>query len=167
MDFSKLIDFIKLSPKYYLAIALFSGILLFLPEAYIEYLDLSDFVSQNKNWISLIFLFFLVLFAITAGTKLIKHVSNLIFYRKIIQNGKKRLLDLTYEEKKVLYGYIDDNSRTQYFYAFDGVVLGLEKEGIIIRAYTTGELHNFAFNIQPWAWDFLQKNSNKIFNKRA
>jgi hypothetical protein len=48
MDFSKIIDFFKLSPKTFFGISLATGLLLFGPETIIQKMGLSYFVSQYR-----------------------------------------------------------------------------------------------------------------------
>jgi hypothetical protein len=41
----------------------------------------------------------------------------------------------------------------------DGMVGGLQAERIIYRASSLGQSFDyFAYNIQPWAWEYLNKN---------
>jgi hypothetical protein len=43
------------------------------------------------------------------------------------------------------------------------VVLGLVQEKILYQSSTVGSWRRgFAFNIQPWAWDYLQKHLDLI-----
>jgi len=37
----------------------------------------------------------------------------------------------------------------------DGRVGGLEAEGIIFRSSNVGNIESWAYNLQPWAWDYL------------
>jgi len=76
-----------------------------------------------------------------------------------IYRSKRRLKDLTKEEKKLLRDYIFKDTRTQYLRDEDGVVKGLEYEKIIYPATNVGSiLEGFAYNIQQWAWEYLKRH---------
>ena len=64
--------------------------------------------------------------------------------------------DLTPDERQVLRVYLESDTRTQYLDVQDGVAQGLAQARIIYRASNMGTLTTFAFNVQPWAWDYLR-----------
>jgi hypothetical protein len=67
------------------------------------------------------------------------------------------LRTLTPAEKQVLRGYIDRNTKTQYFQLEDGVVSGLQRCGFLYRPTSMGRMvSGFAFNIKPWVWNYLK-----------
>jgi Super-infection exclusion protein B len=71
----------------------------------------------------------------------------------------KHLRALSPAEKRVLRGYTEANTKTQYFRMDDGVVGGLNQLGYIYCSAQVGYMgKGFAFNIQPWLWEHLQKN---------
>jgi len=71
----------------------------------------------------------------------------------------KHLRFLSPAEKRVLRGYIDENTKTQYFRMDDGVVGGLTQLGYLYCSAEIGYMEKgFAFNIQPWLWDYLLKH---------
>jgi len=79
---------------------------------------------------------------------------------------RERLKKLAPDEKKVFQLYKDGKTRSQYFYPWDGVVLGLMNEGLLYRP-TLGGLDlfrgdKFPFNIQPWVWDYLDKHPDLL-----
>ena len=90
--------------------------------------------------------------------------------RKIIQANnltklKKRLKTLTNEEREILTKYVPNKTRTNYLRPDDGVVRGLEQANIIYRASAMGGANyqfTWAYNIQPWAWDFLNAHSELV-----
>lgn len=79
--------------------------------------------------------------------------------RSIAAYRRNRLHQLTYDEKLVLKGYIDGQTRTQYLDINDGITAGLEAARIIYRASTisTG-MFRFPYNITDAAWDYLNEN---------
>ena len=56
MDWSKIIDWLKLSPRYLIPITIVSGILLFLNEKCLNFFGLTNLINQARPYISLIFL---------------------------------------------------------------------------------------------------------------
>ncbi len=158
MDFSKLIDWIKLSPKYLFAIALISGVLLFVPTNVLGKLGLIPFVAQYKSFIGVIFLFSTILFLIHPLTEVYDLVQTRITKTREVRNLQNFLHNLTEDEKRVLRGYICERTQSQYLDIQDGVTNGLEVKHIIWRASIMGELNYFAYNIQPSAWKYLNEH---------
>ncbi|MBI1879994.1 MAG: superinfection exclusion B family protein [Chloroflexi bacterium] len=83
----------------------------------------------------------------------------------VLQERQKRLHNLTRSEKAILKGYLGNQTRSQYLPIESGVVNGLEAEDIIYRASHIGKLDEWAFNIQPWAWDYLTDHPELLFVK--
>lgn len=76
---------------------------------------------------------------------------------------KKRLHRLSAEEKQILRAYIERQTRSLNLDVMSGVVNGLEQETIIYRASSLGHLMaGFAYNIQPWAWDYLNEHRDLL-----
>ncbi len=163
MDISKLVEWIKLSPKYLLPISLVSGILLFAGEFLLEKFGLNLFVNNFRPWIGIVFLmatsliFIDILYQVSSWLK--SRYTNTRSQKKRFE----RLQNLTPEEKDVLLSYLIHNTRTQYFPINDGVVLGLELEKILFKSSNIGDPDNWSFNVQPWAWELLKKHLNELF----
>jgi hypothetical protein len=88
--------------------------------------------------------------------------TNLYFWARKIKtesNTKKKydyLKQLTPEEKGYLIPYIEEQQNTINVGMDDGIMAGLCAKGITYRAANIGDLLNgFAFNLQPWARDYL------------
>jgi hypothetical protein len=163
MDWSKLLDAVKLSPKYLAPIALASGFLLFSPAHYLITLGLDTFVNSYRSWIGLVFVISAALL-IASLFQLVWSWSKSTYdgFRRI-HAGENRLKHLTAEEKDVLRGYIVNQTRSQVLDFASGVVKGLEHEGIIYQASPLGTLiDGFAYNIQPWAWDYLNDHKELL-----
>ena len=84
--------------------------------------------------------------------------------RRELRSLRRVLRDLTPEEKAVLAEYIRDDAGTQYFSIRDGVVQGLQAKGVLYRAsvVSRGRDIEFAFNIQPWAREYLRENQHLL-----
>jgi hypothetical protein len=79
--------------------------------------------------------------------------------QRVLQN---RLHSLSKSEKNVLRGYITKNTKSLVLSYMDGVANGLELTRIIYRSSTLGSDSGFAYNIQPWAWEYLKKNPDLL-----
>ena len=165
MDWSKIIDWLKLSPRYLIPITIVSGILLFLNEKCLNFFGLTNLINQTRPYISLIFLISIALIISDLAIRILnwgsKKISNKIRFRSLT----KRLFDLTPEEKNILLGFFLNNTRTQYLSISDGAVKELEAFDFIYRSSNVGEIENWSYNIQPWAWKFIKKEWNKIFSR--
>ncbi|OGN81245.1 MAG: hypothetical protein A2X24_12970 [Chloroflexi bacterium GWB2_54_36] len=165
MDFSKLLDWIKLSPKYLIPISLVSGLLVFSTENLLLKFGLNEFVNKARPIIGVIFLLSTalilsdILYSIFSLTN--KSISHIITTQRLYSRLKK----LTPEEKDILYGYLYYNSRTQHFSITDGRLVELIAFNLIYKASNIGDLNNWPYNIQPWAWDYLQKHKSEIFTE--
>jgi hypothetical protein len=163
---SDILDFIKLNPKYLTGLVIASGVLLFTPIYFLDRLGITDLVDKYRIWIGLIFLITVSLLI----SHLIWHISNSIkskldgqSFQKI---GKQRLKKLTPREKHILNGYINENERTQYLDYTDGSVRELELMKIIYRSSNLSRGGTvFAYNIQPWAWDYLNKHKKLLHSQ--
>jgi len=163
MDWSKIIDWIKLSPKYLLPISLVCGTLLFLETKWVGFFGLANIIDQFRPWISIIFFLSNALIISDIIFQIIKWGNKKITNKKKFMNMTKRLYDLTHEEKNILLGYFLNNSRTQYLSISDGTVKELEAFEIIYRSSNLGEIDSWPYNIQPWAWIYIKNNWKKIF----
>ncbi len=158
MDFSKIVDWIKLSPKYLFAIAVITGFLLFAPTGILTTLGLASIVAQYRAFIGVLFLISSVLFLVHPLAMLSELVSTRVMTTMVVRDQQKELSELTESEKEILRGYIYKKTQSQYLNPLDGVTAGLEAKRIIYRAANLGQIHQFPYNIQPWAWKYLNNN---------
>jgi hypothetical protein len=155
-----LLKWLKPTPRYLVAMCLATGILLFLPPQYTPdglRLQTKALNEQYGTWIVAAFLVStaLTLTAFTANAyawlkpKITEHSG--------LRRGRQRLRKLTPPEKSILALYVAQNTRTQYLTMTDGVAAGLEHQHIIYRAthLSQSAYLAFAYNLQPWAWDYL------------
>ena len=162
MDFSKFADWIKLSPRYLFPLSISSGFLLFVSDNTLEILGLTVFVDQYRSIVGIIFLLSSSLVITSWGLATYDWFRKKIRQKTKVREMQKRLQNLTLEEKKLLAGYIDNQTRTQYVSIDSGVVNELEISKIIYRSSNVGNLDCWSYNIQPWAWEYLNKNSHFV-----
>ena len=155
MDVSKFVEWIKLSPKYLFPILIVLGFVLFAPADILDVFGLSSIVSQYRPYLGAAFLVTAALLLANMLGAWYGWIKRRYVRSKNIKRGRRRLRSLTDAEKEILRGYIHNKTRSQYLWVTDGVVRGLEAEKIIYRASEVGSLDEWAYNIQPWAWNYL------------
>jgi Super-infection exclusion protein B len=134
---------------------IFSVILLFAPTNVLDMLGLTTLVPQYRPLIGTVFLLSSSMLIVRLGIETQRFIKQNRDKSRWRESGRRRLQALTTQEQAILQGYINMRTRSQFLDSQDGVVNGLEAEGIIYRASLVGELDNWAYNIQPWAWDYL------------
>jgi hypothetical protein len=159
MDIGRLVEWIKLSPRHLVPLSLFTGFILFAPETWLSVFGLVGFVSQWRPYFGAVFLLSTALLlgaAVLSAWEMVKHKRTEATF---LRSRRERLHHLSEPEKEILRGYIEGQTRTQYLSMADGVAGGLVAERIIYRASSLGQSSDyFAYNIQPWAWEYLNKH---------
>jgi superinfection exclusion protein B len=158
-DFSKLVEWIKLSPKHLAAIFLFTGLVVFAPERWLTFVGIVGLPDTLRLVFGIAFLLSTILLLSAAIVAVWGMVKQKRTKAALLRSRRERLHQLSEPEKDVLRGYIEEGTRTQYLPMSDGVVGGLEAERILIRASSISKSHDhFAYNIQPWAWEYLNEH---------
>lgn len=159
MDFSKFLDIIKLSNKHLFGISLMTGLLLFLNERVMNKIGLADLVDKFRGLIGILFLVSISMLTVNLIHVYVIKINNKIKNRKIKKHSINKLKNLTQREKDILSIYIKDKTRTTKLSMADGVVSELQMYGIIFRLTSVSQEYVFFdYNIQPWAWDYLNKH---------
>jgi hypothetical protein len=163
MEFPKILELLKVSIKRLFGLGAVCGLLLFTNDVILNKLGLKVFVNNYRTQVGLTFLICLIFvitdFAIYIG----KTVNKFHRWYKNKTYGIKRLKKLTTEEKLLLKRYIDNNTRSIKFPLDNGIVNELEFYDIIYRASDIGrQVTGFPYNIQPWAWDYLNKHKKLL-----
>lgn len=158
MDLSKYTDWLKLPTKTLSALCVVAGILLFSSDEFLSTIGLSDIVSAYRGYIGGAFLITLALVLVNTISAIWRFFKPWVVQEYWIWQGKKRLKTLTPDEKAILRFYIDNQTRSQSLDIKNGTVNSLEKERIIYRGSTLGTIYSFDYIIQPWSWEFLNKN---------
>lgn len=139
------------------------GFLLWGPDQIAKGAGMEKVLTEHRAFLGIAFFLFaaiaLTTFWRVPGQKLLEWQS--------IYWSKRRLHDLTDEEKEILRKYVDEETRTQRLPS-NGVVSGLCSEHIIYRSTSTGTgswgVVMFGYNIQPWAWKYLRKRQHLLKN---
>lgn len=152
--FTKIIEAIKLKPRHVLVAALFCAAVVFLPEEIITRLGIAALLKEYRAWFGFGLLFCVCHLLVHVGL----WVNGLLKNYSRTRGMRKTLHRLTEEEKAVLRVYIDGKTITQKLHPMDGVVAQLVARQIIGQATIMGSLvGGWAYNINPWAWDYLNK----------
>lgn len=153
------LEFLKLAPRYLIAVALISGVLLFLSESWLERIGLDVFAKVNRQWLGLTFLISITLWGVAVISDCWGWFSNKLFQRKYEQHIIRKLHELTEDEKQILRYYVAKNTRANMLKVDDGVVQGLVADHIIYRSASMGNiLEGFAHNITDFVWDYIHAN---------
>jgi len=165
MDFTGALNWLKLSPKYLVAISIATGAILFAPDSLITSLGMTEIKTTYKPWIGLGFIISASLLIANSSFYTFKWVKTRLTWRKNLAKCQSYLNDLTSDELEILREYIGTQSKTQYLPIDSGVVQGLVNNKIIYRSANVGDIvDGWAFNIQPWAWDYLNVNLHLLFD---
>jgi hypothetical protein len=159
VDISKYLDWIKLSPRYLLPIALFTGFALFAPSRWLEVFGLTDWIERYRPFFGLVCL---------ASTVLLLSSGIMVVYdrwagwreeQQQLKQMRESLHRLSEPEKEVLRKFVHNGTTTEYFRMSDGVVGGLRDRGILYRSSSLSRSYDvFAYNVQPWAWEYLNSH---------
>ena len=162
----KLKGWLNLGVLPLLGLLLFTSFFIFLPQEALEKLGLIDLKTNYSTYFGLAFVFsitFLLAATLNAFWKVflghwLKEKATIYFY-------KKEAYDLTNEEKEILNIFIKGKTRSASLSMKNGVVLGLEQRMFIVRVGQLGTdavNWSFPFSMQPWAWEFLNKNPHLL-----
>lgn len=163
LDPTKLLDWLKLSPRYLFVLSMVLGILLFGPDILLSKLGVEHFVNEFRMYIGIGFLLFSLLFLANSIQPVYTFFQNRASRRGQRKMQTDRLKNLTKEEKKILHYYIANQTRTQPLPYDNGLVNELAKFKIIYRAADLSQGYEiFAYNLQPWAWIYLNNNPHLL-----
>lgn len=158
-DLSRLVEWIKLSPRYLLPLLLFTGFVLFAPHTWLAIFGTVSLVSDYRPYFGVAFLLSATLILSAAIVAVYGWAQQKREEASLLRDRRRRLHHLSEPEKEILRGYIEGQTRTQYLSMHDGVVGGLQTERVLFRAAVLSRgWDSFAYNIQPWAWDYLNEN---------
>lgn len=156
IEASKIVEWLKLSPKQLTGLVLVTGSYLLLTQKQLAYFGLATLDTKIRAWVAVGFL-------ASAGFLLAYGSFELVSAVRARRQRRARraaqlaaLHNLTPEEQAILAAYIRQNTKSIRLPIQSGVTNGLEDAGIIYRASDFGTMGTgFAYNIQPWAWEHL------------
>ena len=162
-----LLGWLKLPRNVAWPIIIVSGLLLWGPEPFASGLGLDLFLEKYRVWIGVAFLFFLATALMPIGPWLAEQTTELIQRHRISKRRQALIESLTPDEKSVLRGFTENNTKAQDLNIQDGVVSRLVSIGFINLASTVsygGMRGSFTFptTIPDWLWEELKNNPDYL-----
>lgn len=151
--------FRKIPSAFLVAIVSVLGLILFLPEEYAKTLAVDGFRNEYRVFLGPAFLLTLSF----CVARIFIFFMQGYRQKQALKKRQEALYSLTPEEKGYLIPYIEGQRNTVNVGMDDGVMAGLRLKCITYRAANMGDLQNgFAFNLQPWAREYLKKNPHLL-----
>ncbi|MCA0973108.1 superinfection exclusion B family protein [Halomonas denitrificans] len=153
-------DYFRNIPAAFLvAIVTVLGLILFLPEEYAKIVAVDGFRNEYRVYLGPAFLLTLSFCVARVFIFIMQGQAQ----RKALKARLQSLRNLTPEEKGYLVPYIEGQQNSVYVGMEDGVMSGLRAKGITYLAANMGDMLNgFAFNLQPWAREYLESNPHLL-----
>lgn len=150
-------------PTYILAaIAIASGIILFLPENFINQIYMASFRNRYGFIIGITFLVSVSILIINFGIWLFKQLWYLRLEKKFYEVGETRLNSLNDYQKTIIYGLYQKDNRTALLPLFDGAIKELETQKMVGKISTTQMVDmadpRIPYMIQPWVVQKLDES---------
>ena len=143
-----------------------SGIVLFAPNALLLVFGLDSVVADIRPYLGGAFILSFSLLLCMFGKGVWDSVlRGYIRDTLAVRMHLRELRGLTEDEKQRLRPYIEQQTRSHVFSMHGGVAMGLQQRGIIIRISSIGlpgSSFAFPFQIQPWAWEYLNEHPDLL-----
>lgn len=161
-----LIEFLKLSPKYFLPILIFSGVIVFVPTDWVLFLSLEGIAIKYKWIFSLLFLLSLAMFSSGVIIWTIDFIKRKMFEFRTKKTMIKKLKTLSGYQKEIIISLLDSGKRSISLPVNNGEVNELSRYYIIYRTsnLSTGHVF-FDYCLQPLAEEVLKKNRHLLNDK--
>lgn len=151
--------FRKLPAAFLVSIVCVLTIILFLPEKHAATLAVDGFRKNYRVFLGPTLLL-TVSFCVARFFMFCMQGHN---QRKLLKIKQESLYKLTPEEKGYLRPFIQGQQNSIYVGMDDGVMAGLKAKGVTYLAASMGNLlDGFAFNLQPWAREYLEQNPHLL-----
>jgi hypothetical protein len=159
---AKFFELLKVRIQIIIGAFAVDAFLVFGPDSFLKKIGVLTYREKGKPYFGWL-LALLSVWIVAAIAGFIQEKLQSYFF---LRTMKKRLSVLTTQEKNVLRRYIEGETRSQYLDIGSPLVQGLAAEGIIYRATSmSSPMHGFGafgFNIQPWAWEHLNKHRDLL-----
>ena len=148
------VDFLKLPPYILGALAVASGILLFLPDKVIKKLYMIEFRDKYGFTIGIIFIVSLSILTILLVLKIYHFFYDKRLDKKVAEGQLKYLRNMSSDKVMIVNAFLQERTHTLELPVNDGLVIELQHFGIITPA---GQTHlvsmpdpRIKFFLQPW-----------------
>ena len=148
------IDFIKLPAYLLCALAVASGILLFLPDGMIQKLYMTEFRDEYGFTIGILFVVSISILSALLVRKIYTVINDIRINKKVIENQRKYLLKVSNEKVSLICEFLRQPTHTLTLPINDGLVIELQNFYVISPA---GQTHlvsmpnpKIKYFLQPW-----------------
>ena len=159
---TKFFDLLKIPRPYIVALFVVDAVFLLVPKPFLESIGIIQYREKGKSYFPLL----LLIVSVLTVAAIVEAVTGKFDRYRFFRARQKRLNFLTPEEKQILRSYIEGETRTLYLSIQSGVVKGLVHEDIIYRSSNVNSAEYgflaFAYNIQSWAWDYLNEHRDLL-----
>lgn len=168
-----IMDFFKLPTKIMVAIALATGMILFLPDPLISKMYMDGFRNEYGFIIGATFVVSVSILTIGIIISIYNYFYQIHTQKKIKENSGKLIASLDDYKKTIVYLLYNEDNHTHELPLNDGAVVFLENMMVIGKAtnqYFVDDITNpmFPYLLQPWVIEKLQNDEELLDSfKRA
>ncbi len=166
--FKEFMDFLKLPPTILGALAIASGLLLYLPDDVIKRLYMESFRSNYGFIIGIIFVISISILVMLLITYIFKHSKKIIIRKytgmKDRKGRIKYLLDMDKAKTNLIKSFLKESNHTLDLSMNDGITVELEYMEIISKAGGTqfvnfyGDMAVLKYFLQPWVLKIINED---------
>ncbi|WP_027379654.1 super-infection exclusion protein B [Chryseobacterium daeguense] len=162
----RLFDWDKISTKLIFLLFLITGILLFIPDNYLQNLKLESFISEYGKYIGITFISTVGFLLVSFTSYIISVIRNKRATIKIKSTIVKNINQLTYPEIFALREFLINGKSTLQLPFLDETIISLENKMIIYKASNTGVStirgQYWAYSISEYALPYINNHLLKI-----
>lgn len=164
MDLKGISEIFNLPMKIMVALCIASGLILFLPNNFIDKLYMAKFRNDFGFVIGLIFIITVAIILCNLAVKLSNFFFNKIRLKKLRENRKKFMDNLSQEEKELIKEIDNKLDKTVELPIHNGIIIKLQNANIITPTanefYVDFEEPIIKFFLQPWVSEYIKENNN-------
>lgn len=162
-----IMDFLKLPTKIMVAIALATGMILFLPDSLISKMYMDEFRNEYGFIIGAVFVVSISILTIGVIISIYNYFYERHKQKRIKENSGKLLASLDDYKKTIVYLLYNEDNHTHELPLNDGAVVFLENMMVIGKAtnqYFVDDIINpmFPYLLQPWVIEKLQNDEELL-----
>ena len=160
-NFSDIVDaYKKLPTSLFLTVGIVISMILFAPEGFTKALGLQEFRESYKVYIGPVWILMIAILI----SRLIGGIQEVIRKKEVEKGRKKRLENLTPDEKHCLLHFTEGQFPTIYRSMHDGAICALASRKIVYRASALIiDYDNVPYCIYPWAKETLEKYPELLY----
>lgn len=171
MNIKWLTDLLNMPLRIIGALAIASGIVLFVPENIAGLLHIIEFKQNYGFYVGALFITTLAILIVTILTFIYRFISNKWKHFRFLRNGKKRLESLNGYQRAIVYLLYSIPNRTHDLRYHDGAINEMVQNLIIGQAanqYITDDFNNIQipYFLQRWVINYLDNNPEFVSQLR-